>query len=226
MRKPKSCLVRRLPPVPRGSIAKFDQALEELRKYGERAGDWDEMCDFLASQEIEKCVRSFLLWWDGEQSTPPPHYVRSQLRQMISAASHIVRLREEGHWAARVLVAQTLRKITKALSLSMVLEHTQTMLEAIECTAVGPCAVRDRDAASAKLYLAESCLRMMADAAGGIRPGLAKYNHVNQGGPFLRFIRAVFEYATGLRSAQGSFDNEVKALRLRYPPGSSVRCTL
>ncbi len=217
MRKPKSCFAYRRPPVPRGRIERFDEALEELRKYGERFSIWDDTCDSLASEEIERCVRQFLVWWDGEQLTPPPHFVRSQVQKIINATKEIVSLVDESHWAARVLVEERLREVPNTLTLSVVLQQTQNMLTALEHTAAGPCRIKDPDFIGAKLYLLECCLRIMGDAAGGVKPGLTKHNHVNQGGPLLRFTRAVFEYATGLRAADGAFDSEVRILRDLYP---------
>jgi len=226
MRKPKSCFVRRLPPTPRGRIEKLEEALTELRKYGERAGEWDDTCDFLATEDIDKCVRGFLAWWDGEQLTPPPHFVRSQLQKIIKATKEIASLSDESHWAVRVLIEETLQGAPNTNDVSLVLDQIQNMLQAAERTAVGPCTVREPDVTSAKLHLLECCLRIMEDAAGGIKPGLTKHNNINEGGPLLRFTRAVFEYATGLRAAGGSFDNEVKILRSLNLSKSSTDCTL
>jgi len=221
MRKPKCCVASSRPLIPRGRVEKFDEALEKLRTYGERAGDWDEMCDFLASEAVEKCARNFLFWWHAEQSTPPPYFVRFQLLRIVKAARAIASLNEENHWAARALVEEKLGGMPNTLSAA--LEQTQRILKALESAAAGDCRIKDSDFPSAKLHLLEGCRRIMEDASG-VRPGLSKYNVINEGGPLLRFTRTVFEYATGLRTAPGSFDNEVEILRAVYPCKVPVRC--
>jgi hypothetical protein len=214
MRKPKNWAASRGSHFPRGEAEKLDEALMELRRYGQRKGSWDVASDSYASNAIKKSVSYFLWHWDTEQLTPPPHFVRSQLRQLIKAARAIESLHEESHWTARCLVEAKLAGTSNPLS--EILNQTRRMVEALENTAAGECKIWDPGLPTAKLRLLQVCLLIM-EITCSVRPGLTKYNHINGGGPLLRFTRPVFEYATGLRAADGAFDNEVKILRDLYP---------